>query len=135
LPNYRTQRWDILGTLFVCLIAAISRFWALGRPNSLVFDEIFYVRDAFTLWRLGFEAVWPENSAAQFDAGQIYSYLPEAAFVAHPPVGKWLIAVGMMLGGPSHPWAWRLASAVIGVAAVLLVIRTARRLFNSVAMG
>ncbi|MCL1801690.1 MAG: phospholipid carrier-dependent glycosyltransferase, partial [Promicromonosporaceae bacterium] len=70
-----------------------------------------------------------------FAAGDVCTFLPEAAFVVHPQVGKWLIALGLMVGDVVNPWAWRLASAVIGVAAVILVTRCARRLFGSTLIG
>jgi len=124
-----------LGTALVVGLAALIRFWALGRPGLLVFDETYYVKDAFTLWQLGFEAQWPADINAAFEAGDVFSFLPDAAFVVHPPVGKWLIALGLMVGGAENAWAWRLSSAVVGVLAVWMMIRIARRLFGSDLIG
>ncbi len=50
----------------------------------------------------------------------------------HPPLGKWLIALGMAIGGPDNSAGWRLATAVLGAASVLLVYLIARRLTGSV---
>ncbi len=135
-----TARWDRtvdwVGTVLVLALAAFTRLQNLGRPASLVFDETYYVKDAFTLGRLGFEAKWPDDPNAAFEAGNVGTYLHEAAYVVHPQVGKWLISWGIDLGGGAgSSAAWRLANAVVGILAVLLVIRIARRLFTSTPMG
>jgi dolichyl-phosphate-mannose--protein O-mannosyl transferase len=125
-----------VGTVVVVALAAVARLWQLGHPHKLVFDETYYVKDAFTLWRLGFEAQWPDDPNPAFEAGRVDTYLHQAAYVVHPQVGKWLIGLGMHLGGGAESsTAWRLANAVVGILAVLLVIRIARRLFASTAMG
>ena len=126
---------DRVGTALILLLAALVRFIGLGRPSTLVFDETYYVKDAFTLWRLGFEARWPAEIDAAFAAGDIYTYLNEAAFVVHPPVGKWLIAWGLAIGGAQSPWAWRFTNALLGVLAVWIMTRVARLLFRSTTMG
>jgi dolichyl-phosphate-mannose--protein O-mannosyl transferase len=137
LDTTRAARfWAWAGTVAVTLLAAVLRLWELGRPHALVFDETYYVKDAFTLGREGYEAQWPDEPNPAFLAGDITSYLDSPAYVVHPPVGKWMIWLGMDLGGgATSSFAWRLASAVVGVLAVLLVIRIARRLFASSAMG
>ena len=135
LANLNLQGWERVLAGLVLAFAALVRLVRLGQPGTLVFDETYYVKDAFTLWRLGFEARWPPEIDAAFAAGDIYSYLHEAAFVVHPQVGKWLIAWGLAVGGAEHAWAWRLANAVVGVAAVWLVMLVARRLFRSRTMG
>ncbi|UZN05249.1 phospholipid carrier-dependent glycosyltransferase [Cellulomonas sp. S1-8] len=57
-------------------------------------------------------------------------------YVVHPPVGKWMIALGMRLGGGvESSFAWRFAAAVCGTLAVLMIARIARRLFASTALG
>lgn len=137
LDTTRAARfWGWFGTLAVTLLAAVVRLWELGRPHALVFDETYYVKDAYTLGREGYERQWPEDPNPTFEAGDVASYLDSAAYVVHPPVGKWMIWLGMELGGgATSSFAWRLASAVAGVVAVLLVVRIARRLFASSLMG
>ena len=128
--------FDWLGTFTIVAFAAVLRLINLGRPHRLVFDETFYVKDGFSLWRLGFEAQWPDGVNALFEAGNVTSYIDQAAYVVHPQVGKWLIGLGIHLGGGAESAAaWRLANAVIGILAVLLIIRIARRLFASVPMA
>ena len=132
----RAQVLGWVGTIVVTLLAAVTRLWELGRPGSLVFDETYYVKDAYTLGREGTERQWPEDPNPAFEAGDVDSYLDQAAYVVHPPVGKWMIWLGMEAGGgPANPFAWRLASAVVGILAVLLLVRIARRLFSSTVMG
>ncbi len=137
LDTTRAARsWGWVGTLAVTLLAAVLRLWDLGRPHALVFDETYYVKDAHTLGREGYERQWPDDPNAAFEAGDVTSYLDSAAYVVHPPVGKWMIWLGMELGGgATSAFAWRLASAVAGVVAVLLLVRIARRLFASSLMG
>ena len=36
---------------------AILRLWNLGHPHAFIFDETYYVKDAWTLWQLGYEAI------------------------------------------------------------------------------
>lgn len=132
----RDRLLDVVGTLLVVALAAVARLQNLGRPARLVFDETYYVKDAFTLGRLGFEAKWPDTPNPAFEAGNVHTYLDQAAYVVHPQVGKWLISLGMdVSGGATSSFAWRFANAVVGILAVLLVIRIARRLFASTSMG
>ncbi|WP_242496390.1 dolichyl-phosphate-mannose--protein mannosyltransferase [Xylanimonas protaetiae] len=132
----RERLVDWVGTVLIVVLAAVTRLQNLGRPGSLVFDETYYVKDAFTLGRLGFEAQWPPDPNPAFEAGNVETYLHTAAYVVHPQVGKWLISLGMDLGGgATSSAAWRLANAVVGILAVLLIIRIARRLFASTPMG
>ncbi|WP_264031708.1 phospholipid carrier-dependent glycosyltransferase [Cellulosimicrobium sp. SH8] len=128
--------WGWLGVAIVAAVAAVLRLWNLGRPGTLVFDETYYVKQAWTLLQVGYEADWPEEPNPAFEAGDVNSFLPTADYVVHPPLGKWMIALGMKaFGGAENPWSWRIASAVVGVVAVVLVARIARRLFASTAMG
>jgi len=128
--------WGWLGVAIVAAVAAVLRLWNLGRPGTLVFDETYYVKQAYTLLRVGYEADWPEEPNPAFEAGDVDTYLSTADYVVHPPLGKWMIALGMRaFGGAENPWSWRIASAVVGVVAVVLVARIARRLFASTAMG
>jgi dolichyl-phosphate-mannose--protein O-mannosyl transferase len=124
-----------LTTLAVTCVAAAARLPHLGRPPSLVFDETFYVKDAWTLLNQGYESQWPDDFDASFEAGDVYGYLDEPSYVVHPPVGKWVIAAGMRLLGAQDPVGWRLGVAVAGLLTVLLVVRIARRLLSSTALG
>lgn len=117
------------------MLAAALRLPALGRPHSLVFDETYYVKDAWTLLRLGYEGQWPADPNPAFEAGDVYGYSASAAYVVHPAVGKWLIAAGLQVFGAKDPVGWRISAAVAGIVAVLLLTRIARRLFRSTMLG
>ncbi len=111
-------RLDTVALLVVTLGAAALRFASLGRPLELVFDEIFYARDA--CWYVaGTEAVCG---------------ITELASRAHPPLGKWLIGSGIALLG-YEPVGWRVAAAVAGTLSVALLYVLAWRLLRGVAHG
>ncbi|WP_233201850.1 dolichyl-phosphate-mannose--protein mannosyltransferase [Cryobacterium sp. Y11] len=127
-----TSRWMNWGApLAVVLLAAVLRLWNLGVPHALVFDETFYVKDAWTLFNNGYESTWPADANPLFESGHTNIFTADPSFVVHPPLGKWLIALGMNLLGPGNSWGWRLATAVAGVLAVVLIMLIARKLFQS----
>ncbi|WP_217181814.1 dolichyl-phosphate-mannose--protein mannosyltransferase [Streptomyces sp. AC495_CC817] len=121
--------------LVVTLLAAVLRLVNLGHPHQLAFDETYYVKDAWSLWTLGYEGTWGENANDAFITLQELPLDPKGAFIVHPPLGKWLIALGMALGGPDNSVGWRLATALLGTGAVLLTYLIARRLTGSVAVA
>ena len=127
--------WGWLGPLLVTVLAGVARFANLGRPHALVFDETYYVKQAYTLLKVGYEARWPDNPNPAFEAGHLNTFLSQADYAVHPPVGKWLIAFGMQLFGPASSFGWRFSVAVAGTLAVWMVARIARRLFASTALG
>ncbi|KGM13967.1 dolichyl-phosphate-mannose--protein mannosyltransferase [Cellulomonas bogoriensis] len=129
----RADGW--LLALAVTTLAAVLRLVHLGRPQTLVFDETYYVKDAWTLLNLGYEAQWPEDPDPAFHAGQVDTYLDDPAYVVHPPAGKWVIALGLRLAGADEPAGWRLGTALAGIVTVLLVARIGRRLMSSTLLG
>ncbi|HEV7949746.1 MAG TPA: phospholipid carrier-dependent glycosyltransferase, partial [Glaciihabitans sp.] len=122
-------RW--LGPVLVVLVAAYTRLWNLANPHSLIFDETFYVKDAYTLLNLGYESQWPEEPNAQFEAGDTDIFSTDGSFVVHPPLGKWLISLGFLIFGVDNSLSWRISTAVIGILAVILVMVIAHGLFRS----
>ena len=135
----RTPRARLTGwawALAVTLLGGLLRFWDLGRPHKLVFDETYYVKDAYSLLVQGFEGQWGDNPNPAFEAGDTSGLTNVGEYVVHPQVGKWLIALGIHLGGGvGSSAAWRLSAAVCGTLAVLMVARIGRRLFASTALG
>jgi dolichyl-phosphate-mannose-protein mannosyltransferase len=123
---------EVIGFVSVMGIAALTRLWNLGYPAKLVFDETYYVKDALTLSVEGHEKSWPDGADAAFQAGDVFGYLSQAAFVVHPPLGKWLIASGIWLAGPEESTGWRLSTALLGIATVGLLMLVALKLFRSV---
>lgn len=114
----RHLRW--LAPIVVLGIAAALRFWALSRPDSLVFDELYYVRDAISQLTHGYPTVWPNDDAAFTDPA---AFTDEASYAVHPPLGKWLIGLGILAFGPDNGWGWRSAVALAGVATVGITMR------------
>jgi len=114
----------------VLMLASLIRLINLQSPTVLVFDEVYYVRDAWTLWNLGYEAEWAPES--NFAGGDVNGFTRVGDFVAHPPLGKWIIGAGMALFGPENPFGWRIATAAAGIIVVLLVMVIARRIFSSI---
>ncbi|MCU1403860.1 MAG: phospholipid carrier-dependent glycosyltransferase, partial [Glaciihabitans sp.] len=127
----RAQLLSWLGPVLVTLLAAGTRLWNLGNPHTLVFDETFYVKDAYTLLNLGYESTWPSDPNAAFEAGDVNTYNTDGSFVVHPPLGKWLIALGFMVFGAQDSVSWRISTAIVGILAVVLVMVIAKNLFRS----
>lgn len=95
-------------------IAAVLRFARLTIPASVVFDETYYARDA---------CLYAGN--AQSFCGS--SYPTETSWV-HPPLGKWIIAMGIKIFG-FNAFGWRCMAALTGTALVAVVFLLARKLF------
>lgn len=120
-----------LAPLLVTLVAGVLRFWNLAHPHSLVFDETYYVKDAWSQWNLGYASTWPDGADTRFAAGETDIFGTDPSFVVHPPLGKYLIGVGMWLFGADSSFGWRFATALFGTACVLVLYFLARALTNS----
>ncbi|MGV8897250.1 MAG: dolichyl-phosphate-mannose--protein mannosyltransferase [Rhodoglobus sp.] len=129
LAIHRLARWG--APALVVVIASITRLVGLAHPASLVFDETFYVKDAWTLFNLGYEGSWPAEADAQFNAGATDVFTTDPAFVVHPPLGKWFIGLGMGWLGSDNPVGWRIATVLAGILAVVLLMIVAKMLFRS----
>ncbi|MFE0674558.1 dolichyl-phosphate-mannose--protein mannosyltransferase [Streptomyces sp. NPDC058867] len=128
---------DWLGPVLVGLLAAATRFWHLGRPRDLVFDETYYAKDAWSMLRLGYEGTWPTRKVADPQVladPQVIPLSDTGSFVAHPPTGKWVIALGEAMFGLT-PFGWRFMTALLGALSVVMLCRIGRRLFRSTALG
>lgn len=125
-------RW--IGPLAVLLVATALRVWGLGTPDRLVFDEIYYVRDALSQLTHGYSTTWPTASTDLLgDAAHAFS--DQANAMAHPPLGKWMIGLGFLLLGSDTAWAWRISAAVVGIATVGLTMRLAWLISRSTPMA
>lgn len=127
----RQKLWAWGGPIAVTLLAAILRLWNLGHPSTLVFDETFYVKDAWTTFNNGYESTWPSDADAAFNAGQTDGFMREGSFAVHPPLGKWIIALGMALFGADSSFGWRISVAVCGILLVVVTMLIAKKLFAS----
>ena len=131
-PADRLMGW--LVTIAITVVAGVIRLINLGYPKGLVFDETYYAKDAYTLWRYGYERAWPADANASVVAGNPNVYQDQAAFVVHPPVGKWIIGFGEQLFG-MNSFGWRIMPMIFGTLLVLITIRLARRLSRSTLIG
>lgn len=129
--RYARRIWAWGAPAVVVLVAAVLRLVGLGSPHELVFDETYYVKDAWTLMHLGYEGTWNANANASFNAGDPSQYTSSPEFLAHPPVGKWVISVGLFLFGGGSPSGWRFSTAVCGILLVILTMVMAWMLFHS----
>ena len=94
--------------------ALTLRLWRLNLPKGYIFDEVYYAKNAASLITDGVEL----NEQG------------ESEFVVHPPLGKWLIGIGIKLFG-NNEFGWRVIAALVGSASVLLIYLIVQRLFNS----
>lgn len=129
-PGFR-MAWTWGAPALVMVVAILTRLVGLDHPHELVFDETYYVKDSYTLMHLGYEAAWPADANLAFNAGHPDIYESTPSFVAHPPVGKWIIAIGLALFGAENSFGWRVSVAVCGILLVLVTMLLAKRLFRS----
>ncbi len=113
-------RGTVVGVV-ITLLAVLTRFWDLTHPTDKgtpVFDEKHYVPQG---WQVLTGGGWIEDN-------------PAYGLVVHPPVGKWLLAIGEGLFGYG-PMGWRFTPAVAGVIIVLAIYLSVRRLSRSTLIG
>jgi 4-amino-4-deoxy-L-arabinose transferase-like glycosyltransferase len=133
-PRVRLMAW--LLPIAMGLFAALLRVPRLGIPTRLAFDETYYVKEAFSLLTLGYEGEWEGDDANdRFKVGDFGALTSDPDYVVHPPLGKWLIAIGMRMFGPEDPASWRVSSVVAGILLVVLVTALATRIFRSPLLG
>ncbi|MFE6197983.1 dolichyl-phosphate-mannose--protein mannosyltransferase [Streptomyces sp. NPDC057838] len=132
----RLVRWSgWIGPLLVTLLAGVLRFWNLGSPRAVIFDETYYAKDAWALVHRGFEVNWAKNANdLVLSSGGNVKLPTDAAYVVHPPVGKYVIGLGELMFG-FDPFGWRFMTALLGTLSVLLLCRIGRRLFRSTFLG
>ena len=140
-PMPTDRLWGWIGPLLVTALAGFLRFYRLSTPDAIIFDETYYVKDAWTILQHGVEWTWNQfpDANAQIVAGKTQfnfncSGTACGEYVVQPPVGKLLIAVGEWLYGLTS-FGWRTASAFFGTAAILVMCRVTRRLTRSTLLG
>src|ERR1700729_3222007 len=138
LPDDRPWGW--LGPLLVTAFGTFLRFNRLRVPRALIFDETYYVKDAWSILNHGVELNLVPNANAIIAAGHtnIFAACGGTAacgeYVVQPELGKLLIAWGEAMFG-LNSFGWRFASALFGSLAILLMCRIARRLTRSPLLG
>lgn len=106
--------------MLLLVFAAAIRAVRLGQPDELIFDETYYAKDACLY--LGHS---PESCDLDRASEQTY---------VHPPLGKWMIALGIRLFG-YNPFGWRISAVVAGTLLVLVTFLIAEKLFRSRTVG
>ncbi|MEN9687215.1 MAG: hypothetical protein RL381_227 [Actinomycetota bacterium] len=102
-----------IAPVLIALLSFLLRIFDLGRVKGFIFDEVYYVDGARDLLKYGVEVTGSK---------------PE--FIVHPPIGKWLIGLGIKVFG-DNGFGWRFATAVAGSAMIILVALIAQRLFRN----
>jgi dolichyl-phosphate-mannose-protein mannosyltransferase len=142
--------WGWAGPLLVTLFGGFLRFYRLGQPKAVVFDETYYVPDANSILHHGVElnhVGWVNRLLVAGDANfyklsnGLWSGSPRSRggqlvgeLVAHPPLGKMMMAVGQWTFGLT-PFGWRFSVAVVGTLSILMTARIARRMTRSTMLG
>ena len=111
----RARLKEIAPISLITAFALILRLWRVSLPKGYVFDEVYYAKNANSLIRNGVEL----NAQGQ------------AEFIVHPPLGKWLIGIGIKIFG-NDEFGWRVSAAVIGTLSVVLIYLITKELFKSV---
>ena len=111
----RARLREIAPISLIIAFALILRLWRLNLPKGYIFDEVYYAKNANSLIR---------NSVELNAQGQ-------AEFIVHPPLGKWLIGIGIKVFG-NDEFGWRISAAVIGTLSVVLIYLITKELFKSV---
>jgi len=93
----------LLGTL-----ASVTLLSGLDNPNGIYFDEEHYVTAARSILRGGGDSNW-----------------------IHPPLGKLLMALGMLALGESNPLGWRLPGVFLAILCVPALNLIGTRLYGS----
>lgn len=133
-PDDRLVGW--LVTAVVTAVAGFLRLWDLDDPRTMQFDEVYYAKDGWSLWKFGYGRDWEEKAHEAIAAGDYSTDLIKdtPSMVVHPEVGKWLIGLGENIFG-FDSFGWRIASVVVGTLMVLVMVRLARRLTRSNLLG
>jgi dolichyl-phosphate-mannose-protein mannosyltransferase len=126
--------WGWAGPLLVFAFGTFLRFYRVSVPKSVIFDETYYVPDALGIVKFGTEHNYAANRNALLARGDPHIFTRGGEFVAHPPVGKIMIAAGEWMFGLT-PFGWRFAVAVVGSLSILMLARIARRMTRSTLLG
>ncbi len=105
-----------LAVALVLLISTALRLWQLSTPAEMMFDEIYYAKDAKAIvdGRIGTEGQY------RWAAGDEVSW-------PHPEMGKFAIAAGIALFG-DRSFGWRLPAVLAGIGILACVYPLGRRL-------
>ena len=120
--------WGWLGPLLLTGLSFWIRctgvthpFWTKDKTSGVLigyFDETYYARDAHSLLLHGVEL----------------DHVASGSFVVHPPLGKWMIALGEQIWGFNELGS-RMPSVIVGSLSILIFARFVRRITRSNLLG
>lgn len=135
LAGWSTRWGGWLPALGIFVLALGIRLWNLGSPWEFSFDETYYAKHAWSLQEHGYVRDFTDDADDTFLRGETDGVLEkDPELIAHPEVGKWLIAIGIRLFG-MDPLGWRFCAAVAGALLVLVICRLVRRMTGSTLLG
>jgi dolichyl-phosphate-mannose-protein mannosyltransferase len=110
------RRRITLAVALILLISAALRLWQVSAPATVMFDELYYAKDAKAIvdGRVG------PKAPLRWEPGDERSW-------AHPEMGKFAIAAGIVLFG-DRAFGWRLPAVIAGLVTLACVYPLARRL-------
>jgi dolichyl-phosphate-mannose-protein mannosyltransferase len=117
--DVQTQRSSGFSTLdalvmgVITLAAGFLRIFQVADPRRMMFDEVYYAKDACYYARASLEACRME------DLNEV-----------HPPLGKWIISLGIKLFG-FDSFGYRSMAVLAGTITVALVYLLARKILRS----
>ena len=131
--------WGWGGPILIMIFGGFLRFYRLSKPKAVVFDETYYVPDANSVLRHGVELEHRSNVNSLLVSGnpnifKVTGGRLTGEIVAHPPLGKIMMAFGQWTFGLT-PFGWRFSVAVVGTVAILLLARIVRRMTRSTMLG
>lgn len=115
----RLLRAPVLVPAAVLALAAGLRLWGLTSPPATIWDEHWYVFDAYAY-----------VGGVPSTPGPSFPHIANEMTWMHPPLAKWLIAAGVAPTNQSV-LGWRLPPALFGIAGVLLCYLVALELWGS----
>jgi dolichyl-phosphate-mannose-protein mannosyltransferase len=139
LTTFRRAINDYASYIIITIVALVTRFINIGNPRGFVMDEFYYVSDAASLLRHGYEADYLDKIGShpeqlEYAKNFLSGVLPQTTLeysASHPPFGKMLIALGMLPFEYTNTVGWRLSAIVAGVIMVILTMMLAKKIFNN----
>ena len=107
-------RLDWVCMTLITLAGGIVRFVGLSDAKGMMFDEVYYAKDA---------CLYAGQSPSVCGIASPENYV-------HPPLGKWLISIGIRFFG-NNETGWRIASALVGTLTILVLYLLARKILRS----
>jgi len=133
-PLRRDERFSWLVTGALTLLAFVIRFPGLAHPPTLIFDETYYAKEAWSVLHFGYARAWPSTANDMIVQGQTTGWLANPDSPVHPQMGKYLIALGEWMFG-MNSFGWRFMALICGCLLVAATVRMARRLSRSTLIG